>query len=78
MTQERRTRTLTDDDVKAIADAMQKNLEENAKRYKESLYADVGKGFFALIWRGIGWAVLAFGSGYAAHKGLGLDFKDGK
>lgn len=54
-------RTITDEDAEAVAEALENRL---AKRF----YLNLGKGIFALIWRGIIYAGIALAS-YGAGSG---------
>ncbi len=52
-------RNLTDDDVKALADELEKRLEN-------LVYSNLGRGLLSLAWKGIVVAVL----GIAAYGGI--------
>lgn len=61
MSQEHKNRNLTDDDVIAIADALEGRI---AKRF----YLNLGKGVWGMLWRGVV-AVIVFISAYGTVKG---------
>lgn len=63
---ERRSRTLTEDDVKAIVDLLRIEI-------KNDMYKDVGKGVFSLIYKGLGIILISFAA-WAVSKGY--HFKD--
>ena len=54
-------RTLTDEDVKAIADALEKKLINK-------FYADLGKGVWGLVWKAIVTGIIIIAA-YGAAKG---------
>lgn len=62
METERRTRTLTDADVEAVAEAL------HGKVIQE-FYKDLGKGVWALVWRGTIMAIVSIAA-YGAVKGV--------
>ncbi len=55
-------RLLTDDDVQAITDALE-------KRVVERFYGDLGKGVWALVWKAIILAILGVAA-YGSIKGI--------
>lgn len=61
-TDERRARALTDDDVQALADEMEKRL---ANRF----YGNIGRGLLGLFWKGF-IATMLFVAAYGAAKGV--------
>jgi len=56
------TRTLTDADVAAIADALERKIITN-------FYSDLGKGVWAIAWKAVVGLVLAIAA-YGAVKGI--------
>ena len=55
--EERRERALTDEDIAALADALERTLTDR-------FYHNLGRGFWGLIWRGMilaGMALAAYG-----------------
>lgn len=64
MTDEKRT--LTDDDIKALSEELAEALRE---RIKQEFYYDLGKGIWALVWRGIILGIIGIAA-YGAAKNL--------
>ncbi len=62
---ERRTRTLTDADVEALTNSLRKKVIQE-------FYHDLGRGIWAMVWRGIliaAIAIAAFGAGKRGFNG---------
>lgn len=59
---QKQNRTLTDEDVEAIAEALKAKVVEE-------FYRDLGKGFWAIAWRAIV-SFLVILAGYGATKGI--------
>ena len=59
--EERRERALTDEDIDALSDALERTLTDR-------FYRNLGRGFWSLIWRGLIIAGLII-AGYGATKG---------
>ena len=69
--EERRKRTLTDDDAQAIADAF--NYKLMKEQILNEIYQDIGKGVFGIIWKMFVTALIGIAA-YGATKGF--HFKD--
>ena len=59
--EERRGRALTDDDIDALADALERTLSDR-------FYHNLGRGLSALVWKGIVVAAVAIAA-YGSVKG---------
>ena len=59
--EERRERALTDDDIDALADALERTLSDR-------FYRNLGRGLWALVWKGIVVAAVAIAA-YGSVKG---------
>lgn len=54
------SRTLTDEDIEAITEALEKKMTTK-------IYHDLGKGIFGMIWRGILLAIVSIAAYGALH-----------